>query len=100
MELSMPTLANLEALERLYQRSPDMEYKLVLHNDDTVEFFSVVGAVMIVLQYPQPKALELVRQAHSTGSSVLKTSTNSAELERNKGRFTALGITTTVEQCV
>jgi ATP-dependent Clp protease adapter protein ClpS len=94
----MPTLEYVSLLEKLYQQSPDLEYKLVLHNDDNVEFTSVVSAITVILQYLRPKAVNLAKQAHVTGTSVLKTSTNSAELERNKGRFAALGITTTVER--
>ena len=94
----MLTTDNRSVLERLYQQSPDIEYKLVLHNDDHIEFHSVVGAVRAILQYQQEKALQLVTAAHRCGKSTLKTSTNRAELERNKNRFSALGITTTVEE--
>ncbi|MBA4029116.1 MAG: hypothetical protein C0475_08305 [Planctomyces sp.] len=71
-------------------------YRVLLHNDDVNEFTFVIRAVIELVRVPEPRAEQIVAEAHTKGLALVKVCHRElAELYAE--RFSSKGLTATVE---
>lgn len=84
-----------ERLENLFNEGEDVD--LILHNDDSVFFGTVIEALVKVLEFTQDEAYQAMLQVHNNGKGVLVTC-KEPEAEEYEKQLEAYGLTISIDR--
>lgn len=73
-------------------------YRVILHNDDSVAAEYVVVVLNEVMGYSETKAVSIMMEAHTTGKGEVIVVTSEEHAEHYSEQLNSKGLTTTIEE--